>query len=177
MLQLVRRIGGSIFHSHPQFKGAETECRAAKHDCDLPELCTGQSAECPTDSLQRNGHPCQNNQGYCYNGKCPTLTNQCIALLGPHFTVSPKGCFDLNMRGDDGSFCRMEDGTKIPCAANDVYESRLDVKCGRLYCTEKNTMSCRIPPNPDGIMAEPRTKCGDGMVCSKGQCVDVQTAY
>ncbi|KAG8141321.1 hypothetical protein E2320_006954 [Naja naja] len=36
-----------------KFKGAETECRAAKHDCDLPELCTGQSAECPTDSLQR----------------------------------------------------------------------------------------------------------------------------
>uniref|UniRef100_D3TTC1 Zinc metalloproteinase-disintegrin-like kaouthiagin-like n=1 Tax=Naja atra TaxID=8656 RepID=VM3KL_NAJAT len=153
-----------------QFKGAETECRVAKDDCDLPELCTGQSAECPTDSLQRNGHPCQNNQSYCYNGTCPTLTNQCITLLGPHFTVSPKGCFDLNMRGDDGSFCRMEDGTKIPCAAKDV-------KCGRLYCTEKNTMSCLIPPNPDGIMAEPGTKCGDGMVCSKGQCVDVQTAY
>ncbi|XP_026547362.1 zinc metalloproteinase-disintegrin-like MTP9, partial [Notechis scutatus] len=100
-----------------KFKKAGAECRAAKDDCDLPESCTGQSAECPTDSFQRNGHPCQNNQGYCYNGKCPIMTNQCIALKGPGVNVSPDECFTWNQNSQGCGFCRMENGTKIPCAA------------------------------------------------------------
>nr|D5LMJ3.1 RecName: Full=Zinc metalloproteinase-disintegrin-like atrase-A; AltName: Full=Snake venom metalloproteinase; Short=SVMP; Flags: Precursor [Naja atra]ADF43026.1 metalloproteinase atrase A [Naja atra] len=152
-----------------KFKGAETECRAAKDDCDLPEFCTGQSAECPTDSLQRNGHPCQNNQGYCYNGKCPTMENQCITLLGPNYTVGPAGCFKNNRKGDDVSHCRKENGAKIPCAAKDE-------KCGTLYCTEIKKTGCIVPVSPrdpDSRMVEPGTKCEDKKVCSKSQCVKV----
>nr|ABQ01139.1 nigrescease-1 [Cryptophis nigrescens] len=154
------------------FKKAGTECRAAPDDCDLPESCTGQSAECPTDSFQRNGHPCQNNQGYCYNGTCPLMTNQCIALGGPGVNVSPDGCFTLNKDGQGCNFCRMENGTKIPCAAKDV-------KCGRLYC-EKGQVTCNCfssRNDPDTGMVEPGTKCGDGKMCINRQCVDVKTAY
>uniref|UniRef100_T1DEB4 SVMP-CohPH-2 n=1 Tax=Crotalus helleri TaxID=8741 RepID=T1DEB4_CROHE len=71
-----------------RFKGAGTECRAAKDDCDMADLCTGQSAECPMDRFQRNGHPCLNNKGYCYNRTCPTMKNQCIYLFGPSATVA-----------------------------------------------------------------------------------------
>uniref|UniRef100_A0A8C7E060 Uncharacterized protein n=1 Tax=Naja naja TaxID=35670 RepID=A0A8C7E060_NAJNA len=152
-----------------KFKKAGAECRAAKDDCDLPELCTGQSAECPTDSLQRNGHPCQNNQGYCYNGKCPTMENQCIALLGPNYTVGSAGCFKNNQKGDDVSHCRKENGAKIPCAAKDE-------KCGTLYCKEIKKTGCIVPVSPrdpDSRMVEPGTKCGDKKVCSKSQCVKV----
>uniref|UniRef100_A0A194AR91 Metalloproteinase type III 2 n=1 Tax=Micrurus tener TaxID=1114301 RepID=A0A194AR91_9SAUR len=152
-------------------KGAE--CRAAKDDCDLPEFCTGRSAECPTDSFQRNGHPCQNNQGYCYNGKCPIMKNQCIALMGSGVKVSRDMCFTLNQRGKGCGFCRKENGANIPCAAKDV-------KCGRLFCKKGNSMTCRCsvsPRDPDYGMVEPGTKCGDGMVCSNRQCVKVQTAY
>nr|QSI84039.1 snake venom metalloprotease [Calliophis bivirgatus] len=156
-----------------KFKGAGAECRAAKDDCDLPELCTGRSAECPTDSFQRNGHPCQNNQGYCYNGKCPIMTNQCIDLLGPGVNVSPDKCFTVNQDGGGCGLCRIENGTKIPCAEKDV-------KCGRLFCQMGTLMVCRCQVSqndPNYGMVEPGTKCGDGMVCSNRQCVDVQTAY
>uniref|UniRef100_A0A8C6XIT1 Uncharacterized protein n=1 Tax=Naja naja TaxID=35670 RepID=A0A8C6XIT1_NAJNA len=156
-----------------KFKGAGAECRAAKDDCDLPELCTGQSAECPTDVFQRNGLPCQNNQGYCYNGKCPIMTNQCIALRGPGVKVSRDSCFTLNQRTRGCGLCRMEYGRKIPCAAKDV-------KCGRLFCKKRNSMICNCsisPRDPNYGMVEPGTKCGDGMVCRNRQCVKVHTAY
>uniref|UniRef100_A0A0F7YYV1 Metalloproteinase (Type III) 2b n=1 Tax=Micrurus fulvius TaxID=8637 RepID=A0A0F7YYV1_MICFL len=156
-----------------KFKKAGAKCRAAKNDCDLPELCTGRSAECPTDSFQSNGHPCKNNKGYCYNGKCPIMKNQCIALMGSGAKVSPKHCFTNNERGQDCAFCREENGAKIPCAAKDV-------KCGRLFCKKGNSMTCTCsvsPRDPDYGMVEPGTKCGVGMVCSNRQCVKVQTAY
>nr|QSI84040.1 snake venom metalloprotease [Calliophis bivirgatus] len=156
-----------------KFKRAGAECRAAKDDCDFPELCTGRSAECPTNNFHRNGHPCQNNQGYCYNGKCPTSTNQCIALWGPDVNVSPDMCFTLNQSGRSCGLCRMENGTKILCASKDV-------KCGRLFCKKGTSTVCSCPVSsndPDYGMVEPGTKCADGRVCSNRQCVNVQTAY
>ncbi|KAG8141327.1 putative Snake venom metalloprotein, partial [Naja naja] len=156
-----------------KFKKAGAECRAAKDDCDFPELCTGRSAKCPTDSFQRNGHPCQNNQGYCYNGTCPTLTNQCTALWGPGTKMSPGLCFMLNWNGRSCGLCRKENGKKILCAAKDV-------RCGRLFCKKKNSMicSCPVPSNdPNYGMVEPGTKCGIRKVCRNRQCVKVHTAY
>uniref|UniRef100_A0A0B8RZW0 Metalloproteinase (Type III) 4a n=1 Tax=Philothamnus irregularis TaxID=1899461 RepID=A0A0B8RZW0_9SAUR len=156
-----------------RFKGADTECRGAKDDCDLAEHCTGQSAECPTDLSQRNGHPCQNDSGYCYNGKCPTLTNQCVGLWGPDKTVAPDSCFDNNLAGNYFGYCRQENGVNIPCDPQDV-------KCGRLYCKTENAMTCLtrlVSDSPDYGMVEPGTKCGDGKVCINRHCVNVQTAY
>uniref|UniRef100_A0A182C5R2 Metalloproteinase n=1 Tax=Phalotris mertensi TaxID=1260334 RepID=A0A182C5R2_9SAUR len=156
-----------------KFKKATTKCRAAKDDCDLAEHCTGRSAECPTDRFQRSGQPCQNNQGYCYNGKCPIMTRQCIALYDPDYKVAPDICFEDNLGGYEYGYCRRENGSKNPCKPQDV-------KCGRLFCTPKNKPSCAavyMQSNPDVGMVEPGTKCGDGRVCSNGQCVDVQTAY
>ncbi|XP_013922279.1 PREDICTED: hemorrhagic metalloproteinase-disintegrin-like kaouthiagin, partial [Thamnophis sirtalis] len=160
---------GSIFHSQPQFKRARTVCRAARDDCDFPELCTGRSAECPTDRFQRNGQPCQNNLGYCYNGKCPTMTNQCIDVVGPDTTVSPDKCFESNMDAKDYRSCRMENGIHIPCEPQDI-------KCGRLYCSTVNTTFCvarYFADRPDDGMVEPGTKCGDRKVCSNGHCIDM----
>nr|ACS74986.1 snake venom metalloprotease [Philodryas olfersii] len=159
-----------------RFRGPGAVCRAANDECDLAELCTGQSAECPADQFQRNGQPCLNNQGYCYNGKCPSMINQCIDLLGPGATVSPDVCFQHNRGGIDYSYCRKENGVNIPCEPQDV-------KCGRLYCMPGptgNRIECnyRFSVNdPDYGMVDHGTKCGDGRVCSNRQCVDVRTAY
>ncbi|XP_032084680.1 zinc metalloproteinase-disintegrin-like MTP8 [Thamnophis elegans] len=158
-----------------RFKRAKTVCRPAKDDCDVTDHCTGRSAECPTDSFKRNGEPCQNNQGYCYNGKCPTMQKQCFALLknAPDANVSPDVCYRNNLGGNDYGYCRRENGVKIPCEPQDV-------KCGRLYCRHGNIVKCQmdyIPEKPDVGLVEPGTKCGDGMVCSNGHCVDVRTAY
>ncbi|XP_078006786.1 disintegrin and metalloproteinase domain-containing protein 8 isoform X2 [Phascolarctos cinereus] len=55
-------------------------CREAQDVCDLPEYCDGQRGECPENVFQENGTPCQD--GYCYNGACPTHQQQCQALWG-----------------------------------------------------------------------------------------------
>ncbi|XP_032084637.1 zinc metalloproteinase-disintegrin-like scutiarin [Thamnophis elegans] len=159
-----------------RFKSARTVCRPAKDDCDEADLCTGQSAECPTDSFKRNGEPCQNNQGYCYNGKCPTMHKQCLVSLNnsPYANVAPDECYNIYNQGrNDFGYCRRENGVKIPCGPQDV-------KCGRLYCRYGNNRECLrkyFPEKPDVGLVEPGTKCGDGRVCSNGYCVDVRIAY
>nr|QBF53418.1 metalloproteinase of class P-III MPIII-5 [Vipera ammodytes ammodytes] len=160
-----------------KFGRAGTVCRPANGECDVSDVCTGQSAECPTDQFQRNGHPCQNNNGYCYNGTCPILGKQCISLFGASATVAQDACFQFNRLGNEYGYCRKENGRKIPCAPQDV-------KCGRLYCFDnlpEHKNPCQIyytPRDENKGMVDPGTKCGDGMACSSnGQCVDVNTAY
>uniref|UniRef100_A0A1L8D633 Snake venom metalloproteinase n=1 Tax=Bothrops atrox TaxID=8725 RepID=A0A1L8D633_BOTAT len=159
-----------------RFRKTGTECRAAKHDCDLPESCTGQSADCPMDDFQRNGQPCLNNLGYCYNGKCPTMEKQCIALFGPNVYEAEDSCFKDNQKGNYYGYCRKENDKKIPCAPEDV-------KCGRIYCKDNSpgqNNPCKwfyFPRNEHKGMVLPGTKCADGKVCSNGHCVDVATAY
>nr|UMK70512.1 snake venom metalloproteinases 0 [Tropidolaemus subannulatus] len=160
-----------------RFKRAGTECRAAKNDCDISENCTGRSAKCPTDLLQRNGQPCQNKLGYCYNGKCPIMTDQCIALWRPGVTVAPDVCFNYNLKGQGNFYCRRDNTTIFPCAQKDV-------KCGRLFCVEGpavNGIVCKSTTSqndPDYGMVDLGSKCADGKVCnSNRQCVDVNKAY
>ncbi|KAM3830898.1 coagulation factor X-activating enzyme heavy chain [Vipera latastei] len=160
-----------------KIRTAGTECRPARDECDVPEHCTGQSAECPRDQFQQNGQPCLNNLGYCYNGDCPIMTNQCISLFGSRATVAEDSCFEENLKGSYYGYCRKENGRKIPCAPQDI-------KCGRLYCLNNSpgnknpcTMHYRCWDQQKG-MVEPGTKCEDGKVCNnKRQCVDVNTAY
>nr|Q3HTN2.1 RecName: Full=Zinc metalloproteinase-disintegrin-like stejnihagin-B; AltName: Full=Snake venom metalloproteinase; Short=SVMP; Flags: Precursor [Trimeresurus stejnegeri]ABA40759.1 stejnihagin-B [Trimeresurus stejnegeri] len=154
-----------------RFKKAGAVCRAARTECDIPENCTDQSADCPTDSFHRNGQPCLYNHGYCYNGNCPVMHYQCYGLFGPNATVGQDGCFDANDRGDEYFYCRKENEKYIPCAQEDV-------KCGRLFCTYIYDINlCRYDYSANGMVAQ-GTKCADGKVCnSNRQCADVNTAY
>ncbi|NWS98922.1 ADAM8 protein, partial [Mionectes macconnelli] len=152
-------------------KAAGVLCRASKNECDLPEHCTGLSAECPEDVFQENGISCQNGNGYCYNGGCPSHGEQCRALWGagsgppPHPT-----CWGL---------CPEPLG--------------LDVKCGTLLCLSDNSkpilgsgyfsfghysfgrFNCKAVIADGEVAAELRlvptgAKCGDEMVCYAGRC-------
>uniref|UniRef100_A0A670JT89 ADAM metallopeptidase domain 28 n=1 Tax=Podarcis muralis TaxID=64176 RepID=A0A670JT89_PODMU len=167
-----------------QIRRAGAVCRPVKHDCDLPELCTGTSQQCPMDRFRVNGFPCKNNAGYCYMGKCPTLQNQCIALWGPGATVGVDSCYAINQNGVYYGHCKKANGTYIPCG-------KKDIKCGKLYCTGGSRMpstgslvsfdTCKgsFPgkDQEDGGMVATGTKCGEGMVCSNGQCVEIERAY
>uniref|UniRef100_A0A194AS35 Metalloproteinase type III 7a n=1 Tax=Sistrurus miliarius barbouri TaxID=8759 RepID=A0A194AS35_SISMB len=158
-----------------QFRRAINVCRPARSECDIAESCTGRSAECPVDRFHRNGQPCLNNEGYCYNGKCPIMDHQCISLYGSRATVAPDSCFDRNLQGQGNFYCRREKDKIFPCAPRDK-------KCGRLFCVldrigyKSSCQSRAIPNDPDFGMVTVRTKCGDGKVCnSNRQCVDVNT--
>ncbi|NWH78344.1 ADA28 protein, partial [Piaya cayana] len=167
-----------------QFKESGAVCRAVKHDCDLAEMCTGFSANCPADRFRVNGYPCNYGEGYCYMGSCPTRENQCKAAFGPHATVSADSCYRMNERGVYYGYCRKEKGSHVPC-------KKKDIMCGKLFCTGGKEMpedgslvsfeSCKasFPRNgeADPGMILDGTKCGDGMVCIKGQCVYAEDVF
>ncbi|KAI9487615.1 MAG: Metallo-peptidase family M12-domain-containing protein [Benjaminiella poitrasii] len=54
-------------------------CRPAGSSCDLPEYCTGESAECPEDSYLRDGTSCGSNGLRCASGQCTSRDDQCLA--------------------------------------------------------------------------------------------------
>ncbi|XP_075279400.1 disintegrin and metalloproteinase domain-containing protein 8 isoform X3 [Opisthocomus hoazin] len=166
-------------------KAAGALCRASKNDCDLPEHCTGLSAECPEDVFQENGIPCQNGNGYCYNGACPSHGEQCRALWGAEAQVAPDVCFKHNSEHHLHLHCLTEYG-KRPCSPKDV-------KCGTLLCLSDNAspvlgsgsyslffgrFKCKavIASNDaNEVVAKLRlvptgAKCGEEMVCYAGRC-------
>ncbi|NXW21972.1 ADAM8 protein, partial [Circaetus pectoralis] len=164
-------------------KAAGALCRASKNDCDLTEHCTGLSAECPEDVFQENGIPCQNGNGYCYNGACPSHGEQCRALWGagsdsctlPTLLIPSPQPPATPTTGAHGCF------------------SRRDVKCGTLLCLSDNAspvlgdgsyslffgrFKCKavIASNDaNEVVAKLRlvptgAKCGEEMVCYAGRC-------
>ncbi|XP_038265613.1 disintegrin and metalloproteinase domain-containing protein 8 isoform X2 [Dermochelys coriacea] len=169
-------------------KAAGVLCRASKNSCDLPEHCTGFSAECPEDVFQENGVPCQYGNGYCYNGVCPSHSEHCRTLWGAEAQVAPDICFEYNGRQKDYLHCLTENG-KRPCSPKDV-------KCGTLHCLSGN----RTPIGGGGVyslslggvtckaavtdkeetdvvanlaLVPTGTKCGEEMVCYAGRCQDL----
>ncbi|NXF44169.1 ADAM8 protein, partial [Oceanites oceanicus] len=148
-------------------KAAGALCRASKNDCDLPEHCTGLSAECPEDVFQENGISCQNGNGYCYNGACPSRGEQCRTLWGA--------------------------GNCLPTLPTLLAPRVGDVKCGTLLCLSNNAspvlgggsyslffgrFKCKavIASNDaNEVVAKLRlvptgAKCGEEMVCYTGRC-------
>ncbi|XP_045689262.1 disintegrin and metalloproteinase domain-containing protein 33 isoform X2 [Phyllostomus hastatus] len=174
-------------------KPAGAPCRLAAGDCDLPEFCTGASPYCPPDIYLLDGSPCASGRGYCRDGACPTLEQQCQQLWGPGSRPAPEACFHvLNSAGDASGNCgRQEEGGSAPCA-------RRDAQCGKLQCQggeqsprAPHTMpvdstirlgslevTCRgafLLPGaqldlPDLGLVEPGTQCGPTMVCQDRRC-------
>uniref|UniRef100_A0A8B9GBC5 ADAM metallopeptidase domain 8 n=1 Tax=Amazona collaria TaxID=241587 RepID=A0A8B9GBC5_9PSIT len=178
-------------------KAAGVLCRASKNDCDLPEHCTGLSAECPEDVFQENGISCHNGNGYCYNGACPSHGEQCRALWGAG-TMAPDVCFKHNSDKALGVGCGVCVGTTgltqpHCCCCCPWVLSHRDVKCGTLLCLSDNTspvlgagsyslffgrFKCKAviaSSDANEVVAKLRlvptgAKCGEEMVCYGGRC-------
>ncbi|XP_042344180.1 disintegrin and metalloproteinase domain-containing protein 28 [Plectropomus leopardus] len=161
------------------------ECRRKQDDCDVSEYCDGKSATCPEDVFAVNGLPCDGDLGYCYNGQCPQKTNQCVRMYGSSATEATSGCYNHNVRGVYYGYCRRPSRDQyIPC-------QREDVMCGKLFCQGGNANPnygrmvsigvCRASffddYTKDYGQVDTGTKCGDGMVCSQNECVELETAY
>ncbi|KAI4886105.1 hypothetical protein NFI96_020211 [Prochilodus magdalenae] len=162
-----------------QLKDAGNMCRPSAHDCDLEEYCTGVSAQCPKDDYKMNGLPCNYNQGYCYNGQCPTLKEHCKKLWGPGADVDTDDCFNHNAL--DKSCPSPKTGK---CA-------KQHSKCGKIYCSGGNefpitkkkfyvtfgTKSCYAAVEScetDSVgMVPTGTKCETHKVCYNSLCQDL----
>ena len=103
-------------------------CRAARGACDLLELCTGTSAECPKDLHRENGEEC-GGTGLCYKGACARREASCRLLFGPKALPGPPGCYQDNLQGQEGGHCGIRrTGAPRACRAQDQ-------ECGLLHCS------------------------------------------
>ncbi|XP_034351919.1 disintegrin and metalloproteinase domain-containing protein 33 isoform X3 [Arvicanthis niloticus] len=174
-------------------KPAGTPCRPAASDCDLPEFCTGTSPHCPADVYLLDGSPCAEGHGYCLDGWCPTLEQQCQQLWGPGSQPAPEPCFQkMNSVENSQGHCGQDSkGSFLPCAQRDAW-------CGKLLCQggepnplvphivtmdstvllEGREVVCRgasvLPDSHlnqlDLGLVEPGTRCGPRMVCQDRHC-------
>ncbi|XP_041479293.1 mucin-17-like [Lytechinus variegatus] len=177
-------------------------CRAANGECDLADRCDGISGECPADDYLHDGTSCGNGSGYCFQGRCPTLDDQCQASMGVDAAASSGGCYQGNTEGmrPDGrcgiDAISLTDGsynvTYAPCDSGSAY-------CGALKCTNAEQLdgigfqtldsssngSClslwvsdyfRIDFSGLGDVT-PGTKCGEGQVCFDYNCESIEDAY
>ncbi|XP_075711495.1 zinc metalloproteinase-disintegrin-like MTP4 isoform X2 [Rhinoderma darwinii] len=148
--------------SNCQLKTAGSVCRSAKDDCDLSDMCDGKSATCPSDRFRVNGSPCKDGEGYCYNGKCPTLKNQCETYWGAGSKAAESSCYDTSR-----NYCPQP-----------RYGS-----CGVLYCSQGNRQpvirtfgycsysECKtLKPE---VLVESGTKCEDERICINGRCREI----
>ncbi|RXN16265.1 disintegrin and metallo ase domain-containing 8-like protein [Labeo rohita] len=142
-----------------QLKHSSSLCRKSAHDCDLDEYCTGISAFCPEDEYKMNGIPCNYNQGYCYNGQCPTHKEHCKTLWGADAKVDADTCFGYNVRdGTSKSAEHMMCG-KIYCYGGNPFpitNKRLTVTIGSKTCN----MAVDDSATDDLGMVPAGTKCG-----------------
>lgn len=154
-------------------KPAGELCRPMKDKCDLEEFCDGQKPTCPEDAFQQNGTPCPG--GYCFDGSCPTLAQQCQALWGPGARAASDSCFAFSIpQGCSGS----------------MYPSRIN-RCGVLFCEggrkPLERSSCTFSSHHGLCQALQTdsntntyelvlqgTKCEEGKVCMDGSCQDLR---
>ncbi len=100
---------GSCCSASCTFVSAGTVCRPAAGACDLAEVCSGTSSQCPADAFAPPGTVCHAATGPCDTTQTCTGTSP----LCPPDTVEPAGypC------PDDGNPCTLDecDGTTVIC--------------------------------------------------------------
>ncbi|KAI2658716.1 Disintegrin and metalloproteinase domain-containing protein 8 [Labeo rohita] len=167
-----------------KIKNAESLCRAAENECDVPEYCTGLSAQCPENDFKMNGVPCSSGPGYCYNGQCPTHLQHCQRLWGTGAKVAADACFLQNTFGKNDSHCGKTKNGYRACAKQDMF-------CGKIFCDGGNEYPvtgqkavivtlrgfCNIAGDQskeDALSMVPTgTKCGHNKVCYDYMCQDL----
>uniref|UniRef100_A0A8C9IA99 ADAM metallopeptidase domain 33 n=1 Tax=Piliocolobus tephrosceles TaxID=591936 RepID=A0A8C9IA99_9PRIM len=178
---------------HCLLKPAGALCRQAMGDCDLPEFCTGISSHCPPDVYLLDGSPCARGSGYCWDGACPTLEQQCQQLWGPGSHPAPEACFQVvNSAGDAHGNCGQDSkGHFLPCAGRDALCGKLQCQGGKPGLLIPHMVPVDSTVHPDGHevtcrgalalpgaqldllglgMVEPGTQCGPRMVCQSRRC-------
>ncbi|XP_066093603.1 disintegrin and metalloproteinase domain-containing protein 2 [Saccopteryx bilineata] len=121
-----------------RYKDKGETCRDSLDDCDLPEYCNGSVASCPDDVYILDGFPCGNNEWFCVDGKCLSLTQQCQELFGEGINSGPEECYNyLNAMTDQSGNCGRDDTGYKKCQPKDLM-------CGKLICKYESKLSLTI---------------------------------
>ncbi|XP_063421793.1 disintegrin and metalloproteinase domain-containing protein unc-71-like isoform X6 [Mytilus trossulus] len=171
-------------------------CRERSTECDVPELCTGFSGECPSNNYIQDGHPCKNSSGFCQSGICPTMALQCQHIWGEGAIGADEQCYErFNPIGNFNGHCGKDDntGSYAKCLPENIM-------CGLLHCdggtvaplfgSDKNFMKTTLVSNgieyackvihgpavlnlPNFGLVQDGSKCGNNKICMNKQCVSV----
>ncbi|XP_073533546.1 disintegrin and metalloproteinase domain-containing protein 22 isoform X3 [Phyllobates terribilis] len=169
-------------------------CRDAVNDCDIAEMCTGNSSQCPSNIHKLDGYPCENREGLCTGGICKTRDRQCKYIWGDQAAAADRYCYDkLNIEGTEKGNCGRNKDTWIQC-------SKQDVLCGYLLCTnisgvprlgdlldsittssvqnQGKFLNCsgghvKLDEETDLGYVEDGTPCGEQMMCLDHRCLPV----
>jgi len=189
-----------------RMKARGTLCRHAVGECDLDEFCTGDSGECPANLFLKNGLPCTDDnteEGFCFNGECPTKAKQCQDLWGPTALAGENECFEhYNIKGTVQGNCG-ENKYKYSGDSEFKKCQRSDALCGMLHCQggldkpivsggvthmnmqgrlQNKHVECKImtgePDQNNGGMANQGlvrdgAKCGENKICLNQTCKDI----
>ncbi|KAL0984393.1 hypothetical protein UPYG_G00140850 [Umbra pygmaea] len=171
-------------------------CRELTNDCDVPEMCTGDSSQCPHNVHKLDGYMCDAGQGRCYGGRCKTRDEQCRSLWG--YKSADRYCYEkLNSEGTEMGNCGHD-----PSGHGWVQCNKQDVLCGFLLCTNMSAkprfgelqgditsltiihqnryLDCRgghalLEDGTDLGYVEDGTPCGPNMMCMDRRCLPVPT--
>ncbi|XP_014610805.1 PREDICTED: disintegrin and metalloproteinase domain-containing protein 11 isoform X11 [Polistes canadensis] len=172
-------------------------CRESTNECDLPEICDGNTGQCPPDVYKKNGSPCSDNTDYCFNGICPALNLQCKQVWGYSSIASDKQCFEqFNSKGSINGHCGTDaSGHFVKCESENI-------RCGSLQCQDgykqpiiegmdelftitKITMKgqehqCKVTTGkvegsdmPSWGLVRDGTSCGDNLICVNQTCMSL----
>ncbi|XP_039107284.1 disintegrin and metalloproteinase domain-containing protein 15 isoform X5 [Hyaena hyaena] len=188
---------GGLCCQNCQLRPAGWQCRPARGDCDLAELCSGDSPQCPPDVSLGDGEPCAGGQAVCVQGRCASYARQCQALWGPGAQPATPLCLrTANTRGDAFGNCgRSPDGGYLPCAPKDAVCGQLQCQGGRaqpllgeardLHWETLEANGTRLRQNcsrahldlgndvAQPLLTLPGTACGPDLVCIDHQCQPV----
>ena len=110
--------GGPCCSTNCTLKPSGALCREARGPCDLAELCTGTTQNCPEDRHNEDGIECGGpGSGHCYSGVCGSRAAQCRLLWGAAALPGPPSCNRTQLQGYVG-------GNNLQ-----------DQECGLLQCT------------------------------------------
>ncbi|XP_051946454.1 disintegrin and metalloproteinase domain-containing protein 8-like isoform X1 [Xyrauchen texanus] len=155
-----------------QLKKSSSLCRQSAHDCDLEEYCTGESVFCPKDDYKMNGLPCNSNQGYCYNGQCPTHQEHCKFLWGSDAVVDDNSCFQHNVYDRTSKSAEHMMCGKLFCSGGSLFPitaKKFRVTLESITCY----MALDSSTTEDLGMVPTGTKCGTNKVCYNSLCLDI----
>ena len=127
---------------------AGVECRTAAGECDLPEKCTGTSAECPPDAKQGSGTACTPDNNPCTLDQCDGTHDECQHPAGNAGAVCRVGSGDAC---DPDEKC---DGTSKDCPQDVVKPPTFVCRTGSGDACdpdEKCTGTARQPCPPDVV--------------------------
>ncbi|GCB73603.1 hypothetical protein scyTo_0002683 [Scyliorhinus torazame] len=176
-----------------QYEPRGVICRQAVNDCDVAEICTGDSSQCPWNVHKLDAYYCDNEQGRCYGGRCQTRDRQCNYIWG--HDSADRFCYEkLNIEGTEKGNCGKDGQNWLQC-------SKQDVLCGYLFCSnitqpprhgdlngditsmvlyhQNKYTDCRgghvlLDDGTSLGYVEDGTSCGPNMMCLDHKCLPIQ---